>query len=117
MTRQARAAARERGKVWYAAVITAAKRLAEAEAAGLRAPMSDLHRRSAERIKRLCGRNGGVYVKLGQQLSQMDFVVPSEFIEVLRSMLDQVCAQSRTRAMLMLALVSLVWHLRPGVLG
>lgn len=52
--------------------------------------MSDLHRRSAERIRDLCGLNGGVYVKLGQHLSQLDFVLPSEFIEVLRCMLDQV---------------------------
>lgn len=52
--------------------------------------MSDLHRRAAERMRRLCGRNGGVYVKLGQHLAQLDFVLPPEFIEVLRCMLDQV---------------------------
>lgn len=52
--------------------------------------MSDLHRRTAERLLDLCGRNGGAYVKLGQHLSQLDFVLPNEFIEVLRSMLDQV---------------------------
>lgn len=68
----------------------AAKRIADAEARGLRAPMSDLHRRSAERMRDLCSANGGVYVKLGQHLSQLDFVLPPEFIDVLRCMLDQV---------------------------
>ncbi|CAN0483872.1 unnamed protein product, partial [Ectocarpus sp. 12 AP-2014] len=51
--------------------------------------MSDLHRRSAERLRDLCSVNGGVYVKLGQHLSQLDFVLPPEFIDVLRCMLDQ----------------------------
>lgn len=85
-----RASARARGKVWYAAVNVAAQRLAKAEAAGLRAPMSHVHRRAAERLLGLCGTNGGVYVKLGQHLSQLDFILPNEFIEVLQSMLDQV---------------------------
>eukprot|EP00904_Undaria_pinnatifida_P013132 jgi/Undpi1/894/HiC_scaffold_10.g04358.m1 len=84
-----RALARARSKSWHAAVAVAAKKMAEAEAAGLRAPMSDLHRRSAERLRELCARNGGVYVKLGQHLAQLDFVLPPEFIEVLRCMLDQ----------------------------
>lgn len=82
--------ARARRKEWHAAVMVAARKIAAAEAAGLRAPMSDLHRRSAERLRRLCGRNGGVYVKLGQILAQLDFVLPSEFVEVLKCMLDQV---------------------------
>lgn len=82
--------ARARSKSWHAAVAIAAKKIAEAEAAGLRAPMSDLHRRSAERLRELCARNAGVYVKLGQHLAQLDFVLPPEFIDVLRCMLDQV---------------------------
>lgn len=82
--------ARARGKALHARVIAAAKKIVDAEAAGLRAPMSDLHRRSAERVRWLCGCNGGVYVKLGQHLAQLDFVLPREYIEVLRCMLDQV---------------------------
>lgn len=82
--------ARARSKEWHSKVTVAAKKIADAEAAGLRAPMSDLHRRSAERLRDLCSVNGGVYVKLGQHLSQLDFVLPPEFIDVLRCMLDQV---------------------------
>lgn len=82
--------ARARSKEWHSKVTVAAKKIADAEAAGLRAPMSDLHRRSAERLRDLCRVNGGVYVKLGQHLSQLDFVLPPEFIDVLRCMLDQV---------------------------
>lgn len=107
-----RAAARARGKTWYAAVNVAAKRLAEAEAAGLRAPMSDLHRRTAERLLDLCRKNGGVYVKLGQHLSQLDFILPNEFIEVLNCMLDQVrevaAGQLLWRANTMVFLLTLV---------
>ncbi|CAM9903710.1 unnamed protein product [Ectocarpus sp. 4 AP-2014] len=86
---QERALARARSKEWHSKVTVAAKKIADAEAAGLRAPMSDLHRRSAERLRDLCSVNGGVYVKLGQHLSQLDFVLPPEFIDVLRCMLDQ----------------------------
>lgn len=87
---QERALARAHSKEWHSKVTVAAKKIADAEAAGLRAPMSYLHRRSAERLRDLCSVNGGVYVKLGQHLSQLDFVLPPEFIDVLRCMLDQV---------------------------
>eukprot|EP00903_Cladosiphon_okamuranus_P008941 g8557.t1 len=86
---QERALARAHSKEWHKRVTVAAKKIADAEARGLRPPMSDLHRRSAERLRDLCSVNGGVYVKLGQHLSQLDFVLPPEFIEVLRCMLDQ----------------------------
>lgn len=82
--------ARARSREWHAKVVVAANKIAEAEATGLRAPKSDLHLRSAERLRQLCCSNGGVYVKLGQLLSQMDFVFPREYIEVLGLMLDQV---------------------------
>ncbi|CAM9871206.1 unnamed protein product [Ascophyllum nodosum] len=84
-----RDAARARSRDWHGKVLDVAKKIAEAEAAGVRAPKSNLHLRSAERLRKLCTRNGGVYVKLGQLLSQMDFVFPREYIEVLSSMLDQ----------------------------
>lgn len=82
--------ARSRSREWHTKVVIAAKKVAKAEASGLRSPKSDLHLRSAERLRQLCASNGGVYVKLGQLISQMDFVFPREYIEVLGLMLDQV---------------------------
>ncbi len=55
--------ARARSKEWHLRVTVAAKKIAEAEARGLRPPMSQLHRRSAERLRDLCSVNGGVYVR------------------------------------------------------
>ena len=43
--------------------------------------------RSAERLHRLCEKNGGVYIKLGQHLAQLDYLLPAEFTEVLRRLL------------------------------
>ena len=60
---QERALARARSKEWHTRVTVAAKKIADAEARGLRPPMSDLHRRSAERLRDLCSVNGGVYVR------------------------------------------------------
>lgn len=62
--RQERALARARSKEWHARVTVAAKKIADAEARGLRPPMSGLHRRSAERLRELCSVNGGVYVRM-----------------------------------------------------
>lgn len=60
---QERALARARSKEWHTRVTVAAKKIADAEARGLRPPMSNLHRRSAERLRDLCSVNGGVYVR------------------------------------------------------
>ncbi|CAI9287473.1 unnamed protein product [Lactuca saligna] len=60
----------------------------------------EVHTRSARRLKELCLNNGGIYIKLGQHISQLEYLVPQEYINTLReSMLnrcptssyDQVC--------------------------
>ncbi|KAL4620868.1 hypothetical protein ACB092_06G187400 [Castanea dentata] len=60
----------------------------------------EVHLRSARKLEELCFRNGGIYIKLGQHVGQMDYLVPQEYVETLRaSMLnrcpvssyDQVC--------------------------
>ncbi|CAE7802466.1 unnamed protein product, partial [Symbiodinium microadriaticum] len=45
------------------------------------------HHRSALKLHKLCELNGGVYVKLGQHLAQLDYLFPMEFIVVLRRLL------------------------------
>ena len=73
-------------------MIEAATKLAEAEEQltsieGL-SSKSHLHRRSAERLLRLCRDNGGVYIKVGQHLANLDYLIPKEYIDVLSSLFD-----------------------------
>ncbi|GJZ47287.1 putative ABC1 protein [Tanacetum coccineum] len=60
----------------------------------------EVHTRSARRLEELCFKNGGIYIKLGQHIGQLEYLVPQEYIKTLReSMLnrcptssyDQVC--------------------------
>jgi hypothetical protein len=49
---------------------------------------AEAHRRSAFRLHALCEANGGVYIKLGQHISQLDYLFPKEIISVLRKLLN-----------------------------
>ena len=49
---------------------------------------SSLHRKSADRLLNLCRQNGGVYIKVGQHLANLDYIVPREYIEVLSSLFN-----------------------------
>ncbi|KAD2805177.1 hypothetical protein E3N88_38554 [Mikania micrantha] len=60
----------------------------------------EVHTRSAHRLEDLCFKNGGIYIKLGQHVGQLDYLVPIEYAKTMRdSMLnrcptstyDQVC--------------------------
>lgn len=60
----------------------------------------EVHTRSAYRLRDLCFHNGGIYIKLGQHISQLEYLVPQEYVQIMRaSMLnrcpvssyDQVC--------------------------
>lgn len=61
--------------------------LANLSNAGGSSSLSQLHTRSAERLRRLCVRNKGVYIKLGQHLSQLDHILPEEYTSELRLLL------------------------------
>lgn len=43
-----------------------------------------IHKRCAERILQGCLQNGGVYVKFGQGLVNMDHLLPKEYIQTLK---------------------------------
>lgn len=49
--------------------------------------LSAVHTRSATRLRDMCASNGGVYIKLGQHISMLDYVVPSEYQRVLSTLL------------------------------
>jgi aarF domain-containing kinase len=45
--------------------------------------LSAWNKRSAERVLELCRTNGGIYIKLGQHLSAMTYILPPEWTETL----------------------------------
>jgi hypothetical protein len=49
---------------------------------------SKLHRKEARRLLNLCRENGGVYIKVGQHLANLDYLVPQEYIEVMSTLFD-----------------------------
>ena len=49
---------------------------------------SQLHRKAARRLLDLCRQNGGVYIKVGQHLANLDYLIPQEYTEVLSSLFD-----------------------------
>lgn len=60
----------------------------------------EVHLRSARKLQELCFKNGGIYIKLGQHIGQLEYLVPQEYVQTMReSMLnkcpvssyDQVC--------------------------
>ncbi|KAK2634995.1 hypothetical protein Ddye_029787 [Dipteronia dyeriana] len=60
----------------------------------------EVHLRSARKLQELCFKNGGIYIKLGQHIGQLEYLVPEEYVQTMReSMLnkcpvssyDQVC--------------------------
>lgn len=46
------------------------------------------HIRAAERIKRGCLKNGGLYIKLGQGLASFNHILPSEYTNILSALQD-----------------------------
>ena len=72
------------------AMSEAATALAEAEEklAELGSQKSFVHRKAAERLKTLCFENKGVYIKVGQHLANLDYLIPQEYIEVLSALYD-----------------------------
>jgi aarF domain-containing kinase len=46
-----------------------------------------LHERNAIRLRDMCSQNKGIYIKLGQHLAMLDYMFPSEYQEILSSLL------------------------------
>ncbi|OEL24599.1 putative ABC1 protein [Dichanthelium oligosanthes] len=54
----------------------------------------DAHLRSANRLQELCFRNGGIYIKLGQHVAQLEYVVPEEYVQTMRESMLKRCPVS-----------------------
>ncbi|KAL7553313.1 hypothetical protein ACHAWF_016589 [Thalassiosira exigua] len=53
-----------------------------------------IHKRNARRLLDLCRTNGGVYVKVGQHLANLDLLLPEEYIQTLSSLFDSAPTSS-----------------------
>lgn len=49
---------------------------------------SRIHRKAANRLLQLCHDNRGVYIKVGQHIANLDYLVPHEYIQVLSALFD-----------------------------
>lgn len=45
---------------------------------------SQVHQRSAEKLLRLCCVNGGAFIKVGQHVGALDYLLPDEYVRTLR---------------------------------
>ena len=57
-----------------------------------RGTTNNIHKRNALRLLNLCRINGGVYVKVGQHLANLDLLLPEEYINTLSSLFDDAPA-------------------------
>jgi len=91
-------------KTWQAKIVGARKEsdqvsdeiallLNQGKASGL----SAVHKRCAERLCNLCRSNKGVYIKLGQHVSQLGHLVPDEYTTALRPLLADTPRTDYTR--------------------
>ncbi|KAK3845108.1 MAG: ABC1 family-domain-containing protein [Linnemannia gamsii] len=58
-----------------------------------KARKSRLHKRSAERVMRMMRENGGIYIKLGQHLASLKYLLPSEWTRTMEPLQDR-CSPS-----------------------
>ncbi|WOH09058.1 hypothetical protein DCAR_0728511 [Daucus carota subsp. sativus] len=54
----------------------------------------EVHIRGARKLEELCFKNGGIYIKLGQHLGQLEYLVPQEYVEILRESMLNKCPVS-----------------------
>ncbi|WVZ04773.1 hypothetical protein V8G54_018119 [Vigna mungo] len=54
----------------------------------------EVHLRSAQKLQDLCFKNGGVYIKLGQHLGQLEYLVPQEYVQTMRESMLNKCPVS-----------------------
>jgi aarF domain-containing kinase len=73
--------------------LTLSRLLPEKESDGSRSlqreeQLAMIHKRAATKLLELCERNGGIYIKLGQHLAQMDYLLPDAYCEALKPLLN-----------------------------
>ncbi|GAV85603.1 ABC1 domain-containing protein [Cephalotus follicularis] len=51
----------------------------------------EVHLRSARKLQELCFKNGGIYIKLGQHIGQLEYLVPEEYVRTMRESMLNKC--------------------------
>ncbi|PRQ59430.1 putative cadmium-transporting ATPase [Rosa chinensis] len=54
----------------------------------------EVHLRSARKLQELCFKNGGIYIKLGQHIGQLEYLVPEEYVRTMRESMLNKCPVS-----------------------
>ncbi|KAL5568559.1 hypothetical protein UlMin_025134 [Ulmus minor] len=54
----------------------------------------EVHLRSARKVQELCFKNGGIYIKLGQHIGQLEYLVPPEYVQTMRESMLNKCPES-----------------------
>lgn len=55
---------------------------------------SACHMRCADRLQQLFFKNGGIYIKLGQHIGQLDYLLPPEYVQTMRRVMLDKCPTS-----------------------
>ncbi|KAI7817296.1 ubiquinone biosynthesis protein [Gamsiella multidivaricata] len=56
--------------------------------------MSALHKRSADRLREMLSKNGGIYIKLGQHLASLKYLLPDEWTTAMEPLQDRCTPSS-----------------------
>jgi aarF domain-containing kinase len=51
--------------------------------------LSDVHLRSAERLKEAFCKNGGAFIKVGQYIGSLDYLLPREYVQTMKTLHDK----------------------------
>ncbi|XP_067941675.1 aarF domain-containing protein kinase 1-like [Watersipora subatra] len=57
--------------------------------------MSQVHTRSADKLLQLCCRNGGCFIKVGQHVGSLDYLLPKEYVSTLKVLHDSAPESSK----------------------
>jgi aarF domain-containing kinase len=64
------------------------------EGEALEEAKTQCHQRGADRLLQLCMKNGGIYIKLGQHIAMLDYLLPEEYVFTMRAHLLDRCPVS-----------------------
>ncbi|KAI9503387.1 hypothetical protein GGI25_001821 [Coemansia spiralis] len=70
------------------------QQISDEERQQILAARAAVHLRAAEKVKNALMKNGGVYIKLGQHISAMQYVLPMEWCTTMQALQDQNTASS-----------------------
>ena len=66
----------------------------QSESTEWREALHECHIRNSKRLLHVCSKNGGIYVKLGQHLAQLEYLIPPEYIQTMEVMYDRAPTKS-----------------------